>query len=78
MDERRFSAILEIKVSGLVEAYMDSTKASLEDALKTIYGSKLYKTLEREETKVWHFSSALLLDCMMQELETGVLRFPDE
>ena len=78
MDNSRFSSILELKVSGLLDAYMQSCGASLKDALATIYHSRLYKVLECEETKLWHHSPMLLLDCMMSELKTGVLEFPDE
>ena len=78
MDDKRYSSILEIKVSGLVEAYMKSAGATLKDALDTVYHSKLYQVLEREETKMWHHSPALLLDCMLQELDTGCLGVPDE
>jgi len=52
--------------------------ATLKDALAKVYHSRLYKSLECEETKLWHHSPMLLLDCMMSELETGVLEFPDE
>ena len=78
MDNQRFASILEIKVAGLVEAYMQSARATLKDAIKTVYNSRLYQVLEREETKMWHHSSALLLDCIKQELASGCLEFPDE
>ncbi len=78
MDDRRFSAILEIKAAGLVEKYMQSRHVTLKDAIHTVYHSHLYQVLEREETKMWHHSPALLLDCMLHELETGSLEFPDE
>ena len=78
MDNARFSSILNMKVSGLLDVYMQSRGASLKDALVTIYHSRLYKVLECEETKLWHHSPMLLLDCMMSELKTGVLEFPDE
>lgn len=78
MNNSRFSSILTIKTSGLLEAYMQLVGAPLKDALLTVYHSRLYKALEREETKLWHHSPLLLLDCMMNELQTGVLEFPDE
>lgn len=78
MDKIKFPAILEIKISGLVEAYMQSSGATLQEALATVYHSRLYQALEREETKLWHHSPLLLFDCMTGELSTGVLEFPDE
>ena len=78
MDKIKFPAIFEIKISGLVEAYMQSSSATLKEALAIVYHSRLYTALEREETKLWHHSPLLLLDCMTNELKTGVLESPDE
>ena len=78
MDNTRFPSILAIKISGLIEAYMQLVDATLKDALLTVYHSRLYKALECEETKLWHHSPLLLLDCIMSELKTGILEFPDE
>jgi hypothetical protein len=74
----RFASILELKVSGLVEALMQTSGLNLEDALLRIYGSKLYEALEQEETKLWHHSPLLLLDCLESEFRTGKPEFPDE
>jgi hypothetical protein len=74
----RFASILEIKASGLVEALMQKAGLTLEDALLRVYGSKLYETLEREESKLWHHSPLLLLDCLESEFRTGKPEYPDE
>ncbi len=78
MDSNRFPVILEIKASGLIEAYMQASGASLSQALNIVYHSQVYQTLEREETKLWHHSPLLLLDCLESELNTGTPEFPDE
>jgi hypothetical protein len=74
----RFASILEIKASGLVEALMQKAGLNLEDALLRVYGSKLYETLEREESKLWHHSPLLLLDSLESEFRTGKPEYPDE
>ena len=78
MTPERFASILEIKASGLVEALMQKAGLTLEDALLRVYGSKLYETLEREESKLWHHGPLLLLDCLESEFRTGKPEYPDE
>ena len=39
---------------------------NITEAIKTIYGSKLYKKLKEESTKMWHLGPVALY----QELET--------
>lgn len=78
MTAERFASILEIKVSGLVEVLMQSKRLDLDQALLSVYRSKLYAALEREETKLWHHSPLLLLDCLESEFRIGKPEFPDE
>ncbi len=78
MNTDRFSLILSIKVSGLVEALMDKAGLGLNDALLRVYHSQLYRTLECEESKMWHHSPLLLLDCLESEFKTGHPEYPDE
>jgi len=78
MTSERFSLILGIKVSGLVEALMNKAGLGLDDALLRVYNSKLYRTLECEESKMWHHSPLLLLDCLESEFKTGEPEYPDE
>ena len=78
MSTDRFSLILSIKVSGLMEALMEKTGLGLDDALLRVYQSKLYRTLADEESKMWHHSPLLLLDCLQSEIKTGNPEYPDE
>jgi len=78
MNAERFALILSVKVTGLVEALIGETGAELSDALQTVYESRLYRTLEDEESKMWHHSPLLLLDCLESELKTGKPEYPDE
>ena len=78
MDRDHFASILTIKVAGVANAYMLSTGAACKEALESVYHSRTYEALEREETKLWHHSPLLLLDCLTNELNTNQLEFPDE
>ena len=78
MKADRFLLILQVKASGLVEALMEKTGIGLDDALLRVYQSRLYRTLSLEESKMWHHSPLLLLDCLESELKTGTPEYPDE
>ena len=78
MNKSHFQMILELKAAGLVEKWMDFSDTTLQESLQKVYNSKVYEVLEREETKLWHHSPQLLLDCLIQELRTGSPEFPDE
>jgi len=78
MNRTKFPMILTIKVAGLIDAYMKNQDVSLEQAIEIVYHSRLYKVLATEQTKMWHHSPELLLDCLQKELQTGRLELPDE
>ena len=46
--------------------------------MKMFYNSKLYRALEREETKMWHFSPMTVYSMWKHEKETGEVVFPEE
>jgi len=48
------------------------------EALDLFYGSDLYRLYERENTKLWHFSSVTLADILNRELTDGCIEFPEE
>ncbi|MDR0856122.1 MAG: hypothetical protein LBM78_01790 [Clostridiales bacterium] len=48
------------------------------EATARFYRSKVYAALEREETKVWHFSPLTLFYMFKEEQETGDFTFPEE
>jgi len=78
MTDERFSCILELKASCVVEALMKDSGMSLDEAIACFYHSKVYQTLAKEETKLWHHSPMLLLHCVETELKTGIPDYPDE
>ena len=47
------------------------------DAITKLYNSKLYATLEQEDTKVWQYSTDMLYLLFEQEEKTGKIEFPD-
>jgi len=71
-----FAIILPLKVEGVVELLIQERNMSLENALEYLYSSQLYALLEREETKMWYYSSQMLLHLLENEKKTGELSLP--
>jgi hypothetical protein len=54
---KEFQAVLQIIVSRLVQMIAKEMNISDKEALSRLYISKLYEKLEKEETKVWPYTS---------------------
>lgn len=64
------------KIFWLVEYLHDDFGFSLQECLKHIYHSKLYKKLSHENTKYWHLGPVDLYEELKQELclNTNILK----
>ncbi|MDR0507002.1 MAG: hypothetical protein LBH32_09345 [Dysgonamonadaceae bacterium] len=74
--QQQFEAIFPLKIESIVELLISQRKMPLQDALDYLYSSQLYAILEREETKMWHYSPQMLLYLLDNEKETGFLTLP--
>lgn len=54
--------LLPSKVSWLVEMISEDTGVGVVDAIRQIYRSEMYKRLEIEETKLWHYGPVALYE----------------
>lgn len=72
-----FNALLPLIVADVVGRIATQESISEQKAAKIFYNSKLYSFLEREETKVWHYSSETLCRLFEEEKQTGKLIFPE-
>ena len=77
MGQEQFAAIMPVISADLIAKISDTQSISEEDAIKKLYASKLYATLEQEETKIWQYSTDMLYALYEQEMSTGEIRFPD-
>jgi hypothetical protein len=78
MDAPLFNALLPLKMEGLMEEFRrQHPLLSLTEALHHIYTSSTYALLEQEETKLWHYSPAMLNEMLSIEQRTGSVHFPD-
>ena len=78
MDKDRFSAVLSLLVPQMAQEYMKRTDEEQEAAIIKLYSSKLYEMLEKEETKMWHFSPEMLCDILQNELDGLEIEIPIE
>ena len=58
--------ILPFKVSQLAMLYARKHKVDIKDAIMTIYQSKTYQELEREESKLWHLGPVALYEHLQE------------
>ncbi|MDR0330856.1 MAG: hypothetical protein LBH93_04005 [Chitinispirillales bacterium] len=70
--------VIAVITPGILRLFMENRKASLEEAAAALYGSRLYRDLEDEGTKVWRLGYPLLYDLLEEELTTGKITYPEE
>ena len=78
MGETNIKAMLEFIIPRLIRMMMEKQSLTEKEALTQLYSSKLYRQLEREDTKLWHLSVATLYDLWVEEKETGHITYPEE
>ena len=76
MNDRSYETLLYSITAHTVEKMMEKNGWSEDAALERFTGSKLYSYLEKEETKVWQYSSLLLAQLFNEERE-GRLVLPE-
>lgn len=59
------------KVQSIITMIKEHFNINYSEAMAMFYKSKVYKSLENEETKMWYFSSNALFNMLLEEKETG-------
>lgn len=77
MGKEQFAAIMPYISADLIAYISEKQNISEDEAIKKLYASKLYETLENEDTKVWQYSTQMLYSLIEQEEQTGDIVFPD-
>lgn len=76
MDKSKFDAVFPIICSALAGRIAEVMNLSDELAIGKLYSSHLYELLEREETKIWQYSTNKLLEMFLEERNNGKIEFP--
>ena len=77
MGQDQFNAIMPVINADIVKVIAEKRRVSEKEAIKLLYASKLYAALEKEETKVWQYSTPMLYALLEQEWNSGTIRYPD-
>jgi len=77
MDKLKFDSIFPIIISHLTGKIAKETNLTEDAAIAELYRSGLYAALEKEETKVWQYSTEKLFDLYLEEKQTGKLELPE-
>ena len=76
MEKAKFAAIFPFICADL--ANMISKEENItEEAISSLYASDLYAQLEKEETKLWQYSTPMLCQMYRKSIETGEIQYPD-
>ena len=76
MGQERFAAMMPYISADLVAMIANKQNITNEEAITKLYASKLYETLENEETKVWQYSAVMLAQ-LFEEERSGMLVLPE-
>lgn len=76
MNERSYETLLYGITANVVAKIMQLNDWSEDEAFERFTSSKLYSHLEKEETKVWQYSSLMLAELFNEE-RSGRLSLPE-
>lgn len=77
MGQEQFSAIMPIISADIVAMIAAKRSVSESEAIRLLYASKVYEALEKEETKLWQYSTPMIYSLLEQEWDSGTIRYPD-
>ena len=78
MNNEKFSAIMRLIVPEVIRLITENYPYDEVTASRKFYRSQVYASLEREETKLWHFSPLPLYNMFDEEQKNGRFIFPEE
>lgn len=78
MERKKFEAVLMLLVPQVIHLITENSRDDEIAATKAFYESKVFESLEDEETKLWHLSALTLFNMYDEEQKTGDFTFPEE
>ncbi len=76
MNKDRFSALMSMMTSDIIDKIMGKYRLDENKATALFHRSEVYKALEKEDTKVWQYSSEMIVELFDREMN-GKLEFPE-
>ena len=77
IEKDHFEMVLLTMCAVLVKKIVFETGLHENLAMERLYSSALYSELEKEETKIWHYSVPKLYELLEKETKTGQLVLPE-
>ena len=75
MNKDRFSTLMALMTPDIINKIINKYGLDENKAIALFHKSEVYKTLEIEETKVWQYSSEMIVELFDREMN-GKLEFP--
>jgi len=76
MNKDRFSALMAMITSDIIAKITEKYGLDENKAMALFHRSELYRALEKEDTKVWQYSSEMIVELFDREMK-GKLEFPE-
>lgn len=76
MNKDRYSALMAMITPHIISKIMEKYGLDENKAIAVFHRSELYKVLEKEDTKVWQYSSEMIVELFDREIN-GKLEFPE-
>ena len=76
MNKDRFSALMAIMTPDIISKIMEKYVLEENKAISLFHKSEVYKALEKEDTKMWQYSSEMIVELFDREMK-GNLEFPE-
>jgi hypothetical protein len=77
MSQEQFHAMMPVISADVIGMITTRRGVAESEAIRLLYTSKLYEALEKEENKLWQYSTPMLYSLLEQEWETGMIQYPD-
>ena len=68
IDQQNLHLLLPGKLSWMAKMYIDDHKTSVVDALRALYKSSTYASLEQESSKLWEYGPVALYEVLNENL----------
>lgn len=78
MEKSKFEALLALIVPKVVMLIVQNHNTDEMTAVKRFYESKVYSSLEKEDTKLWHLSEYAIFQMYDDETKSGSFEVPEE
>ena len=74
----QYTATLEMLMPMVVDKFIERNNSEPNETIEKIYASETYSLLEKEQTKMWHFSPVTLCGILEREFSGKPLEIPVE